>query len=256
MPKLQRSVPVLELKMFGRFDVSIGGVAVDPALFHRQNVRSLLVLLAINQGRELSRELVESTMWPRASTEVARKNFYSVWSQLKQSLTLPDGTCPYLVRHQYGCSLEQRYVQSDVTRLGQICRELLFGRPDSQEWASIYAELDRDFSSELLPSEKGNPLVAAARNDFRMRLVDALVAASQNIVESGNPQWGIWFSRMALGHDKTREDAYVALMRAQIASDQRTAAMMTYLNCQHVLAEELGVDPSPETKALYESLLD
>ena len=256
VPRMQRNVPILELKMFGRFDAAIGGVALDPALFHRQNVRSLLVLLAINQGRELSRELVESTMWPRTSPDIARKNFYSVWSQLKQSLTLPDGTCPYLVRHQYGCSLEQRYVQSDVTRLSQICRELLFGNPDPQEWASMYAELDRDFSNELLPSEKNNPLVAAARNDFRLKLVDALVAASQSIVETGNPQWGIWFSRMALKHDKTREDAYVALMKAQIASDQRTAAMMTYLTCQRVLAEELGVDPSPETRALYESLLD
>jgi DNA-binding SARP family transcriptional activator len=45
-------------------------------------------------------------------------------------------------------------------------------------------------------------------------------------------------------------------MRAQIAYGQRTAAMMTYHVCRRVLAEELGIDPSPETTALYESLLE
>ena len=252
----QRNVPVLELKMFGRFEASIGGIPIDQKLFRRQNVRSLLVLLAINQGRELPRESVMRTMWPKSDEEVARKNFYSVWSQLKRALSLSDGTCPYLVRHQYGCSLEERYVQSDVARLGQICRELLFGRPDFQEWSAIYTELDRDFSNDLLPAELSNPLVISARNNYRARLVDALVSAAHGVVEAGNPQWGIWFARMAVSHDETREDAYVALMRAQIAGEQRTAAIMTFLKCQRVLADELGVDPSAETVALYESLLE
>ena len=45
-------------------------------------------------------------------------------------------------------------------------------------------------------------------------------------------------------------------MRAQIANSQRTAAMLTYHKCRRVLAEQLGMDTSPETTALYKSLLD
>ena len=254
--KMPRNVPILEVKMFGCFEVSIGGELLDPNFFQRQNVRSLFVLLAINQGREMTRDKLASAIWPKSSIEVARKNFYSVWGQLKRGLTLSDGTCPYLIRRQYGYSLDTHYVHSDITRLVQICRELMFGRPNLDEWSAIFAEIDRDFVGELMPAEVNNPLVASARNEYRTRLVDALVAATQRIVEAGNPQWGIWFSRMAISFQNTREDAYVALMRAQVAADQRTAAIMTFLTCQRVLAEELGVDPSPETMALYESLLD
>ena len=249
-------VPTLTLRMFGCFEASIGNVPIDSKRFSRQTVRALLVLLAVNQGRELSREAVAGAMWPRSSQEVARKNFYTIWSRLRRALSLPDGTCPYLVRHQFGCRLESRYVKSDVERLDEICRELLFGMPDVERWSTLFAEIDRDFSSDLMPSEQRNVLVIKARNEYRTRLIDALVAATMSIVDAGSPQWGIWFARAALSHDETREDAYLALMRAQIAGDQRTAAMMTYLRCRRVLSDRLGIDPSPETTMLYESLLD
>ena len=253
---LKDAVPILSLRLFGRFEVMIGDEPVDYRKFRRQNARSLLVLLAVNQGRDLSRDAVASAMWPRSPEEMARKNFYTVWSQLRRALMLPDGTCPYLTRHEFGCSLEPRYVQSDVARLNEICREFMFGIPDIDVWSDLFAEIDRDFSCDLLPSETKNILIVEARNEYRTRLVDALVAATVSAVDTETPQWGIWFARSAVARDETREDAYVALMRAQIAAGQRTAAMMTYLKCRRVLADRLGIDPSPETTALYESLLD
>ena len=250
------SVPLLSVKVFGRFEARIGSEEIDPALLKRRNVRLLLALLVSNLGRELLRESVCSSMWPESDSDTARKNFYSVWSKLKKALTLPDGTCPYLVRHQMGCSLDHRYVRSDAARLDDICRELLFGQPDQHAWGELFTELDRDFSSDLMPSECENPLILRARHDYKMRLVDALVSASESSLISGNAQWAVWFARSALSHDHTREDAYAALMRAQVESGQRTAAMSTYLKCRSVLAEELGVDPSPALMALYEDLLE
>ena len=195
-------------------------------------------------------------LWPDTADEMARRNFYTAWSKLRKALSLPDGTCPYLVRHQFGCSLEARYVQCDIVRLNEICRQLLFGRPDFKGWAALYSEIDRDFSNEFLPSESSEEVIEQVRNDCRARLVDALVSATQSVIDGGNTQLALWFARSAVGHDETREDAYVALMRAQIANSQRTAAMLTYHKCRRVLAEQLGMDPSPETTALYKSLLD
>mgnify|MGYP002510071496 CR=1 FL=1 len=252
----ERSVPLLSLKMFGCFEASIGGVPIEYSMFKRQNTRALLVLLAVNQGKELSRDLAVEALWPRSSHEVANKNFYTVWSSLRQALSLPDGTCPYLVRHRYGCSLDSRFVTSDVERLDEICRELLFGAPNVEQWGMLFSEIDRDFSCELMPAERHNPLIVKARRDYQARLVDALISATVSAVDDGNPRWGVWFARAAIARDETREDAYVALMRAQIAGNQRTAAMMTYLSCRRALSDQLGIDPSPETVALYESLLE
>ena len=254
--RMQRSVPLLKIRMFGRFEVSIGDTPIDDSAFRRKHVRLMLLALSMNSGHEMSRSALAQLLWPDAAEEVARRNFYTAWSKLRKALLLSDGTCPYLVRHQFGCGLEDRYVQSDVVRLHEICRELLFGRPNSESWAGLYAEIDRNYANELLPSEGDEPIVLQARAECRAHLVDALVSATQCVIDERDYQLAIWFARSAIGHDETREDAYVALMRAQDAAGQRTAAMMTYHKCRRVLAEKLGVDPSPETTALYETLLD
>lgn len=252
----RRDAPLLEIWAFGRFEAAIGGVSLPDNYFKRKRTKLLLVLLAANRGRDLSIDAIAAAMWPEQGAKMGRKNFYSVWSQLRRVLTLPDGTCPYLVKHQYGCRLDERFVHSDIARLDDICRELLFGRVDFDAWLEIYSEIDRCYVGEFMPTERANPLITKTREDYRTRLVDALTAATLRLVDAGGAQSGIWFARSALAHDKTREDAYVALMRAQIASGQRTAAMMTYHTCRRVLADELGIDPSPETTALYESLLE
>lgn len=61
---------------------------------------------------------------------------------------------------------------------------------------------------------------------------------------------------MALRRDRTREDAYLALIKAQISAGQRTSALTSYLCCRKVLSEELGIDPSLELEGLYRSLID
>lgn len=56
--------------------------------------------------------------------------------------------------------------------------------------------------------------------------------------------------------DPLREAGYQRLMRAQAAAGHRAEALRAYQACRRVLSEELGVDPSPETEALYLELLE
>lgn len=253
--QVEQRVPKLTLRLFGSFEAMLGDESIDEKLSRRRNARTLLAMLAVNGHKEMPRDVLARVLWPGSDINTARKNFYTIWGYLRQVLTLPDGSCPYLNRRQYGCSLEKRHVKSDVVRLSELCRELLFGPAERGNWLMLYTEINRDFAGDLLPGETTNALIVDARDKLKSHLVDALVSASGNVMETGQPQWGIYFAREAIEHDDTREDAYVALMRAQIASSQRTSAMMTYLRCQKVLADQLGIDPSPETEAIYEELL-
>lgn len=250
-------VPLLTVNLFGGLDVRIGDTPVDPARFRRQKVKTLLALLVLNRGREFPRDRLVGIMWPESEMDSARKNFYSVWSHLRRALSGPSGGgCPYLVRQQNGCRLDERLLVTDVARFDAVCRMLLFGQPGADGWAQLYAEIDEAFADDLMPSEQDNEFVVQARRDRRMQLVDALVAAADRLVAADDAQEGLWFARAALRRDRTREDAYTALMRAQIAAGQRTAALETYFECRRFLTTELGIDPSLTTMELYRSIIE
>ena len=252
---LGSSAPILYVRLLGGLDVRIGEQPVDMQAFSRQKTKTLLALLVLARGRELSRERLLETLWPDSPHGCAIKNFYSVWSQLKRGLDY-EGTCPYLLRDQGGVRLDARLLRSDVAELDSICRALSFGEIDLDRWRDHLEAIDESYSGDLLPSESVNDDIAAARRRLRINLVDSLVCASGRLLESGEPRAALWFAREAAGRDPSREDACAALMEAQLGAGQRAAAIDTYLSCRRYLVEELGIDPSPSIVALYRSAVE
>jgi DNA-binding SARP family transcriptional activator len=60
---------------------------------------------------------------------------------------------------------------------------------------------------------------------------------------------------MILEDNRCDEAAYRQLMSAYAAQGNRTEALRMYQRCEHMLAEELGVPPLPETTALFYAIL-
>ena len=57
-----------------------------------------------------------------------------------------------------------------------------------------------------------------------------------------------------LARDNCWEGAYRLLMKAYAAQDNRPQVHSVYQECVATLEEELGVEPSPTTQALFEEL--
>lgn len=248
--------PPLHVSLFGGLEVSIGEHRVDPMLFSRRKVRTLLALLVLNGGKEYSRDRLAGLLWPDSSPTSARNNLYSIWSALRKALAVPGGGCPYLIRQQQGLRIDATLLTSDVAEFDELCRTLLFESPGYGGWSHVHAQLKADFSEDLLPSEDENEFIASMRNSYRGRLVDALVSASMRLVGAGEVREGLWFAHAAVMRDRTREDAYDALMAAQLAAGQRTAALSTYFDCRRMLINEMGIDPSPETVRMYRLIIE
>lgn len=248
--------PLLTVNVFGGLEAFIGDEKVDPAKLRRQKVKTLLSLLVMGRGRDISRDRLMAAMWPDAAGASTRKNFYTIWSLLRKALALPDGTCPYLIRQQNACRLEGGLLRSDIVDFDDVCRTLLFGSMDTDGWARLSSEIEHRFSGELLPGEKGTEPIERMRAECRARLVDSLVGASRRLVSQGRTQEGLWFARAALARNRLREDVYVAMMEAQVAAGQRASALATYFDCRRALADELGIDPSLDTMALYRSIIE
>ena len=248
--------PMLEVKLFGPMFLSVGDAIIPNRTLRRRRTRVLLALLAVNMNCEMSRDKLITMLWPDADYLAGRKNFYTIWSELRRALVLSDGECPYLVRHQNGYSMDGRVAKSDVQGFEDVCRAMMFDEVESVDWAEVQRRLEVEYRDDFLPDEVENQFVMNLREDYRSRLIEAMIVASGRLVESQLPEYGMWFARNALLRDPLREDAYRALMLAQERSGQRVAAISTYSRCRSMLRDELGLDPSPETSAVYDRLID
>ncbi|MBK6325594.1 MAG: hypothetical protein KA362_04855 [Chloroflexi bacterium] len=66
---------------------------------------------------------------------------------------------------------------------------------------------------------------------------------------------GIYYGKKILAADPLREQVHRELILIYMVSGQRVLAIQQYDMCRRVLAEELGIEPTLETRVLYEQLV-
>ena len=236
-------------------EVAVGRRDITYQFEGRPKTRLLLAVLALHRGRELGRDQIVSMLWPAADKRTGAKSFYRVWGDLR-SLLSQQGSCPYLIRSRYGCRLDPDLFESDLDEFEELIRCLLFGPADDMAWERAIATIQGSFGSVLLPTERKCEAIVVFRDRLDTEFVDGLVAASRRLLVRGELQGALWLAREAFQRDAGREDAAAALMRAQMATGQRSAAVQTFFACRDRLSRTLGLDPSPALAALSRQLLE
>lgn len=139
--------------------------------------------------------------------------------------------------------------------------------PDLQIWADIHelerANLQSSISSlqslgslyrgDLL-TEFYDDWVLTERERYRAIYLDGLLALTQAYRSSSDYARAIETAQTILQNDPANEHAFQHIMFCQLAQGNRNAALDTYARCVTALQDELGVEPEPETRALYEWL--
>lgn len=106
----------------------------------------------------------------------------------------------------------------------------------------------------FLPADEST-WIEAERTRLQQVFLRALDAVGESACGSGQYGLAIGAATQSLARDRLRETSYQLLMRAQAASGNRAAALRTYDAFRRELADALGVDPSPQTEAVYLELL-
>jgi DNA-binding SARP family transcriptional activator len=92
------------------------------------------------------------------------------------------------------------------------------------------------------------------REHLRRLAVTGLARLADDAATRSDPAAGAELARRMLSLDPLSEEAHRLLMRFLAQKDDRAAALAQFETCRHVLAEELGVEPSPETVRLTERI--
>ncbi len=129
----------------------------------------------------------------------------------------------------------------------------LRGNALSNAWASanVAAAITRQ---PFLPDEE-HAWVHQQRAQLQRVWRRALLVLSAVSVRNGEHELGIQHAADVLSAEPFDEMACQALMRAHAAFGNRAEALRVYANCRRLFRDELGVEPSEQTAAVFLSIL-
>lgn len=248
-------IPHLQVNLWGSFSVQVGDRVMDARGFKRKKSLMLLAVLALGCGSDFSRDYLIEALWPDQTLSCARRSLYAVWSDLRQTLRLADGSCPYLVRSGLSYRLDASLVECDVQRADVLCRCLRNPDSSQEQLEQAFYEVTSHFAGEMLPGISVNERIEHYGSALQTGVADALVVAARALFERGEVETSARFAQAVLSRAPSREDACALAMEAQLSMGQRASAIATFLSCQRFLSEELGVDPAPAVCAIYEQAI-
>lgn len=253
-------LPLCHVRLFGGLDINVGGRNVRERDWKKRKARLLFAMLVIRRGQDVARDQLFDYLWPEMEEERAKNNLYVVWSAMKSVLMGKgehSGKCPYVESVGGVCRSVRETVRTDVDDF----QAAIVAARDA-ETAKIpvdalraYERIADLYRGDLLPGDCYDDWFANLREHYRSEFVDAMLRGTQLLVDADDPGNALIFARRAIQCDPFREDLYQAALRCQIAAGQRSSAIDTYLQCRDKLADELGLDPSVETRALYDDIL-
>jgi DNA-binding SARP family transcriptional activator len=92
------------------------------------------------------------------------------------------------------------------------------------------------------------------RERLQVLILGALITLAGMLVQD-NPMESIRLSQQALLIDTAWEDAYRIQMEAYLQKGNRPMAIKTYQQCEKILHDEMGIQPLPETRKIYQQIL-
>jgi len=228
---------MLEVRVLGQFEVRLDGRAIEIA---SRPAQSLLAYLMLNVGTAQRREKLSGLFWPDATEDNARSNLRHALWRIRRALE-GDGRLYLLTDHlAIAFDAEADYwLDAVALERGQTSDEL------SQSLSAYQGELLPGFYDDWVGLE-------------RERLRAVFERRMQTLLEglTGERRWPetlTWSEKwIALGG--APEPAYRALMQAHHGLGDMSSLAAVYHRCAAALQTELGVEPSEQTRTLFQHL--
>ncbi len=225
----------LLINLLGKPEVWLDGEQLTS--FSTAKTEALLYYLAATSQTH-SRETLAGLLWSEMPEAKARRNLTKSLSVLRRLLK------PFLIIEPQRVGFDQSIAfELDVTRLESAAAP-------SPDIIKLYRGdfLEGFFVKDALAFEEWQ---LTQRERLREMGIDLLETAVQQAIDQQNYATGIGYGRQLLALDPWRESAHRQLMLLLARNDQAAAALAQYEQCQQLLADELGVEPMPETTGLY-----
>jgi DNA-binding SARP family transcriptional activator/tetratricopeptide (TPR) repeat protein len=228
-------------------DFGVDGI--EPQAFGSRKARLALQLLATAGGQAVPADVLIDALWDTAPPSRPEDQLAVLMSRLRSVLgrdRIEHRDQGYLLRCDW----------LDATELSMLTREVETRRETGQVMGAVAAarvalSLIRGDGPQPLPGEW-----AQLRHAELERLISrARLVAATALLEAGDWMAAADAASAAAERDPYDEAALRVLLRAYVMGGRVAGALAAYSAARERMADELGIDPSPETTALFTAIL-
>jgi LuxR family transcriptional regulator, maltose regulon positive regulatory protein len=243
------------LKVFtlGRFELLKDG---KPAQFSRkvqQKPLSLLKVLIALGGREIKEDQIADILWPEADGDAAHHAFVSTLHRLRQLI----GYEKALHFREGKISLDDRYFWVDAWALEHIWEQADVCRKEGRVDISVQLaeKAIAMYRGPFLSGETEEPWMVSLRERLRNKFLTCVNRLGRYWQQVGQEMKAVECYQRGLDADDLAEEFYQGLMICHQRLNQEAEARAVYHRCRKILSSAIGVEPSPKTEAIYQSLM-
>lgn len=250
----------VKIYLTGRTAVEADGQRViEERQFRGKQARLAFAYLVSERARPVPKGELAQVLWPGEMPPAWEGALSALLSRLR-SLLSPGHLGSHNVTISSGFGLCRIILPSDIW----IDLEVAAAAIDQAEAAlrggdhrrilgpaTITANIAR---RPFLPGCDG-PWVEYQQSRLQRQLIRALECHGKMWLSNKEPTLAVESAAEAVALDPFRESSYQLLMEAYAATGNRPEAVKTYHRLRGILADELGIDPSVESQALYQELL-
>jgi DNA-binding SARP family transcriptional activator len=250
--------PSLQARFFDHFEMLCNNEVIP--LGRNGKARTILKYLLANRFRPVSQDYLMGWLWPESNLKRARWSLNSAIHTLRNLIS----ECPSAAPINYILLKDGYYrLSSDVRVLNDVDEfDAHYGEGQRLEKEGRAREAAAEYE-KAIELYRGDYLVEDLYDDWTMfereRLsnayTDMLGRLAAHYYETEQYQESLRACYRILEKDCCHEDSYRLLMRCYARLSLWERALRQYRLCERILRQEYGMTPSPETRALYGSLL-
>lgn len=244
----------LSLTLLGTLAITLDGQPV--ASIESEKARALLVRLALEPERAFRREALSALLWPEAAPAQAAQNLRQALYNLRRALgeafllTTPQTVQVNAAAAVMVDALTWRRLWSETQthrhRRRETCRPCLERLANA---VSLYrGDLLAGFA--LQDSAEFDDWLTVERERLHVQVLEALTLLANAAERRGDRAAAQEYVRRQLALEPWLEAGHRRLMRLLALDGRRAAALAQFEVCRRALADELGLAPVEETRAL------
>jgi SARP family transcriptional regulator, regulator of embCAB operon len=226
------------------------GTVVSVDEWRTGKTMDLLRLLALNDGRPVRTGGLVQRLWPDVSAERGRGSLRTASSQIRHAMRT---NC--VLRQPEGLVLEGAWVDA-VQFLNHARRVSVAARDGDHTLVLALAhEAERLYVGDFHAHDDDSDWAIGQREQLVRARVELLSKAAESAHALHFHREAVDLAGAAVQIDRSSETAQRILMVAHAELGEVASALRVFESYRTGLAEELGADPSPETRELHLRLL-